>query len=381
MFSLKNKPIHIVHFVHSFATGGLENGVVNIINNLPEAEYKHTIICITNHDEIFFQRITTRNISIIDLNKPQGKGVLWLFHCWQLLRQLKPDVCHTRNLSALEAQLPSFLARVPFRIHGEHGWDVSDLGGINKKYQLLRKIFKPLVHQYIALSAEAEDYLTEIIKVKVKKVQRICNGVDINKFTVNKNRQLLPKCFVDQNSVVFGTVGRLAEVKNQTFLVKAFAELWRKSPEAREKIRLIIVGDGVLLPKLKEIVNDVGAEGAVWFTGRRDDVKELMNQMDVFILPSLAEGISNTLLEAMASGLPFIATSVGGNADLVLPEHKNSHIVDVNNIEQLITAMNIYLNSPKQLEKDSQLVREHCVENFSIELMVNKYHQLYQKNN
>jgi len=375
-----DKRIHITHVIYGFVTGGLENGIVNIINSLPEGEYRHSIVSISKHDPNFALRIKKNNTEIYDLNKGKN-NYLWMFKFWKLLLTLKPNICHSRNLSALEAQLPAFLAGIPVRIHGEHGWDMNDLGGCNKKYQLLRKLIKPLIHKYVALSLEAETYLAEIIKVKTSKIQRICNGVDITKFNVNKNRELLPKNFNNENSIVFGTVGRLAEVKNQTFLVKAFAELWQKSPEVRDKMKLVIVGDGVLLPKLKEVVNGVGAEDAVWFTGRRDDVKELMNQMDVFILPSLAEGISNTLLEAMASGLPFIATNVGGNADLILPEHKKFHIIDVNNNEQLIAAMNIYLNSPKLLEEDSQLVREHCVENFSIELMVDKYHQLYQNNN
>lgn len=381
MVSFKSKPLHIVHFVHSFATGGLENGVVNIINRLPNIEYKHTIVCITDHDEKFYNRIKTHNTSIVDLNKPEGKGVTWLLTCWKLLRHLKPDICHTRNLSALEAQLPAFFARVPYRIHGEHGWDITDLGGINKKYQLLRKLFKPLVHQYIALSVEAESYLSQVIKVRKTRIERICNGVDITKFNMNKNRELLPNNFVNENSLVFGTVGRLAEVKNQLFLVNAFLTLWQQSTLLQDNLRLVIIGDGVLMSQLKKRVKSAGADHAVWFAGRRDNVKELMNQMDIFVLPSLAEGISNTLLEAMASGLPFIATNVGGNADLALPEHYNSHIVEVNDNKQLVNAMQLYVDSPGRVQHESLLVREHCVRNFSIELMVNKYHKLYQKNN
>ena len=379
MANLNKKQLHIAHFVYSFSTGGLENGVVNIINRLSEEKYRHTIICIADHDESFFKRITTKNTVIVDLNKPQGVGITWLFRCWRLLREIKPDICHTRNLSALEAQLPAFIARIPYRIHGEHGWDVSDLGGKNKKYQLLRKFFKPFVHQYVALSVEAENYLSNVISVNMGRIKRICNGVDIEKFTINKNRALLPDDFVNEDSLVFGTVGRIAEVKNQTFLIEAFLELWQQSPEIQNKLRLIIVGDGILLPTLKKMVENLGAEHAVWFTGKRDDVKDLMNQMDIFILPSLAEGISNTLLEAMACGLPFIATNVGGNADLVIQKHRSSHIVEVNKKNELITAMKVYLNSPELLDKDSILVRDHCVQNFSIELMVNKYHRLYQK--
>jgi sugar transferase (PEP-CTERM/EpsH1 system associated) len=379
MVNIRKKPIHIAHVVYSFATGGLENGVVNIINRLPEHEYIHSIICITDHDKEFFNRITVANVEIYDLDKPAGKGISWLFKCWRLLKKLKPDICHSRNLNALEAQLAAFLAGVSTRTHGEHGWDVSDLGGSNVKYQKLRKFFRPFIHQYIALSLEAKNYLLEKIGVQESKINHICNGVDVSKFKPNKNRSLLPRDFTDDDSLIFGTVGRLAEVKNQTFLVSSFLELWQQIPEKQNNLKLVIIGDGVLMPKLKTMVAAADANRAVWFAGRRDNVSELMNQFDVFVLPSLAEGISNTLLEAMASGLPYIATDVGGNADLVLPQHKNSHIVEVNNNKQLISAMQIYVDSPDKLLKEIEQVRSHCVENFSLAGMVEKYHQFYQK--
>jgi len=381
MAELNRKPTHIVHIVYAFATGGLENGVVNIINRLPEEKYRHTIVCVTDHDDDFFARITTNNIEIVDIDKPAGNGIAWLFKCWQLLRKLKPDICHSRNLSSLEAQLPAFLARVPYRIHGEHGWDVNDLGGRNKKYQLLRRIFKPFIHQYVALSKEAVVYLADKIKVKENSIHHICNGVDVNKFTPNKNRVLLPEGFATNDSLIFGTVGRLAEVKNQTLLVAAFISLWQQQSQLQDKLRLVIIGDGIFLLQLERMVALAGVEQAVWFTGRRDDVAQLMQQLDIFVLPSLAEGISNTLLEAMASGLPYIATNVGGNTDLVLPQHTHSHIVNVNDEQQLVKAMAQYLNAPERLVKDSDLVREHCVKSFSLEVMVEKYHHLYQRNN
>ena len=126
-----NPPKHIAHVLHSFATGGLENGVVNLINQLPKDEYQHSIICVTDYDKNFFQRITRNNVNIYQLNKPAGRGVKWMFDCWRLLKKLSPDICHTRNLSALEAQIPAFLAGIKHRIHGEHGWDMHDIGGTN----------------------------------------------------------------------------------------------------------------------------------------------------------------------------------------------------------------------------------------------------------
>jgi len=103
-----------------------------------------------------------------------------------------------------------------------------------------------------------------------------------------------------------------------------------------------------------------------------------MRAMDVFVLPSLAEGISNTFLEAMATGLPVIATNVGGNPDLIMPEHRSIHLVAVDDPDAMATAMATYVNDADRLENDSCSVRQYCVTNFGIETMVTKYHQVYQ---
>lgn len=372
-------PIHVVHVVYSFSTGGLENGVVNLINRLPKEQYKHTIVCVTGHDEMFFSRITTGNTKIVNLNKPPGKGLGWLVTCWQIFRKIKPDICHTRNLGTVEAQIAAFMSGVSYRIHGEHGWDISDIGGVSRKNQFIRIFLRPLISEYVALSLESVDYLQHKIKVKSRKINHICNGVDVNKFTPGRNYSLLPKGFSNSDSVVFGTVGRLAEVKNQSFLLQAFLQLWQNNADLQGKLKLVIIGDGILLAKLKAMLVGSGAEHAVWFSGQRSDIADLMKQLDVFVLPSLAEGISNTLLEAMATGLPIIATRVGGNEELIMPAHKQSHLVEVNCVDKLTNAMSLYVNG--QASKESELVRGHCVGNFSLATMVNKYHKLYQKIN
>src|SRR5207237_9166164 len=114
-----------------------------------------------------------------------------------------------------------------------------------------------------------------------------------------------------------GTVGRMQEVKDQLTLARAFVELLQRSPQAATRLRLVMVGDGPLRKQVADILNQAGWGALAWLPGERDDVPQIMRGFDLFVLPSLAEGISNTILEAMASGLPVVATSVGGNAELV----------------------------------------------------------------
>jgi len=123
----------IVHILHRFDVGGLENGVVNLINHLPEAEFEHAIVAMEGFSSEFAKRLN-RKIEIFSVDKKPGKDIGVYFRLYRLLRKLKPDIVHTRNLGAIEAQVPAFLAGVKYRIHGGHGWDIYDPKGDVKKY-------------------------------------------------------------------------------------------------------------------------------------------------------------------------------------------------------------------------------------------------------
>ena len=373
-------PKHIVHVIHRFDTGGLENGLVNIINNLAEDKYHHTVVTMKGHNPDFVKRVTTNNLSLIDLNKQEGNDFGVYKRFYRVLKEIKPDVLHTRNTGTLEMQVVGWLCRVPYQIHGEHGWDVNDMHGSNKKYRLLRRLIRPFIDRYVALSIEARDYLKNIIGVSSRRIAHICNGVNTQRFQPdNPPAEDFPAHFKQENCLVFGTVGRLAEVKNQIYLMEAFIALHQRVSEGRLQLRLVIAGDGILMPKLKEMAKEAQIEQNVWFAGNRADIPQIMAGMDVFVLPSLAEGISNTILEAMASGLPVIATDVGGTPDLIMPALKQSHLVKVGNVQGLTELMANYVDNDSLLKDNSVAVRQHCEQHFSIETMVNKYHRLYQE--
>jgi len=122
-----NRPL-VAHVLHRFDTGGLENGVVNLINRMPAERYRHAVIALTEITA-FSRRIERRDVQLIALDKPPGQG-LWMYPRLRgLLRELRPAIVHTRNLGALEMALPAAWAGVPVRIHGEHGWDIEDPAG------------------------------------------------------------------------------------------------------------------------------------------------------------------------------------------------------------------------------------------------------------
>ena len=226
----------------------------------------------------------------------------------KLLRALTIEIAQPGGF--ISADQIARLAGVPARVHGEHGWDVSDPGGTRRKFQWLRRAYSPFVNRYVALSGHIESYLVERVGISPARVARICNGVDARRFHPRLSAQArslagLPEGFATPGTVIVGTVGRQQAVKDPLALVRAFA-LARTHGEVGGRLRLLLAGDGPLRATLEAEIRSSGLEDAVWLAGERADVPAVMRALDVFALPSRAEGISNTVLEAMASGLPVV---------------------------------------------------------------------------
>ena len=369
----------IAHVIYHLAVGGLENGLVNLINHLPRERFRHAIICLTDYTE-FRSRIRNPDVSVYVLHKRPGNDVRIYLKLWQLFHELKPDIVHTRNLATLEAQLPALLAGVPCRIHGEHGRDISDLDGTNRKYRLLRRVFSPIVQRYIALSLDLERYLRFRVSIPVSKISHISNGVDTEKFrpVSQWGKELVPENFSVPGAFIIGTVGRMEPVKDQLNLVNAFIRLVNDCPQGSKYLRLIMIGDGMLREQALSLLESAGFGDIAWLPGECDTVPELLCAMDVFVLPSLAEGISNTILEAMATGLPVVATNVGGNSE-ILVDGITGFLVPRGNPDALAAAIRRYVDDPVLRRNHGASARRRCETEFSIGTMVRNYQNLYDE--
>jgi sugar transferase (PEP-CTERM/EpsH1 system associated) len=370
----------VAHIIYALSTGGLENGLVNIINRSPPGRYRHVIICLTIADE-FAQRIATEDVEVIELHKREGHDLQCYWRLRQLLRKLSPDIIHSRNLAALETQLCSLGLGGVKRVHGEHGREVNDLNGSNWKYLSFRKFMRLFIHRYIAVSKDLENWLISKVGIRADRVSQIYNGVDNNYFAPEtvKPLALLPTRWQELDGIlVVGTVGRLTPVKDQQLLIQAVAHLRKSHPDLGEVLRLLIVGDGPLRPMLTQMIDQLDLQDIVWLAGDRDDVSELLQAMDVFVLPSLGEGISNTVLEAMASGLPVIATAVGGNIEL-LEEGFNGSLVPVGDYQALSNALVSLLQNGEDRQRQGANARQRVCQHFDWARTVDAYLGVYDE--
>jgi sugar transferase (PEP-CTERM/EpsH1 system associated) len=370
----------IAHVVFRFDTGGLESGVVNLVDHMPAARFRHAIVALTTIAPAFAERVRNPEVQFHALHKPAGQG-FWLYpRLHSLFRSLHPAVVHTRNLAALEAQIPAMLAGVPVRIHGEHGRDVEDLDGTSVRHQWMRRAYRPFVHRYVALSRDLAGYLTDKVGVPSQRIAQIYNGVDINRFHPNCSgcAALAGSPFTNPALFVVGTVGRMQTVKAQTLLARAFVRALELQPALRERLRLVMVGDGPLRAECQALLRAAGVGALAWLPGERDDVPDVMRGLDCFVLPSLAEGISNTILEAMACGLPVLATAVGGNVELV-DDGVTGALVAGADVDALADGLVSMASDPARAAAMGLAGRVRVEQHFSLRSMVVAYQGLYDK--
>lgn len=374
-------PIHgaprIVHVIHRFAIGGLENGLVNLVNGLPPGAWRHTIVALADVDASFASRVREESVEIVALGKGAGHAHRVYPRLWRMLRQWRPAIVHTRNLAALEVLPVAWAAGVPVRVHGEHGRTADDPEGLNPRRRRIRRLYRPFVSRYVAVSPDLATYLENGVGVRRERIEQIYNGVDTDRFVARAAREPIEGCpFRDPGHRIVGTVGRLDPVKGHAILASAFAAALKERPALRASLRLAIVGDGTERGRIEAVLDAHGVRDLAWLPGARHDIPGVLRGFDVFALPSLGEGVSNTILEAMATGMPVVATRVGANADLV-DDGITGRLVAPSDSAALATAIVDYALDPASALAHGRAGRLRAEQRFSLHRMLDRYHRLY----
>jgi glycosyltransferase involved in cell wall biosynthesis len=298
------------------------------------------------------------------------------FSLWALLRREKPTIVHTHTYKAgILGSWAAKMAGVPIIIHTPHGHiffgHFSPL--VTRFFMMIERLTAAMVDRMVALTeGERRDYAAFSV-VNPDKMVTIHSGVNIDQFMKVKanGREKKRSLGLNTNGLVVGTMGWLLPIKGPIYLLKAMAEVWQDHPD----IQLVYVGKGDLEKELKEEAYQAGVSDKVKFLGWRDDIPEIMQIIDIFVLPSLNEGMGRVLVEAMASGKPIVASNVGGIPDLVKNGH-NGFLVAPGDVNGLSLAI-------KKLIEDEQLRLKmgrkgrNMAPHFRVEKMVEKIDALY----
>ena len=372
----------ILHVVHSLEVGGLENGLVNLLNRLDPERFEHSVCCLTKSGK-FAERIASAGVNIFELNLPAGQFRFPLLRLVALFRKISPHIIHSRGWATVDATFAARFARRAAIIHGEHGRDLADKDGDNWKRNQIRRLVGLNVNRYVVVCDFFRSWLAQSCRVPAQKIVHIPNGVDTNRFYPQNGRVAdedgishsawRQDLDVSPDAVILGSIGRLDPVKDFPTLLKGFAEIRRQHPTAV----LVIVGDGPIRAELVRISEEHGLGQSVKWLGNRSDIPALLRHFDLFVQTSAFEGMSNTILEAMATALPIVATDTGGNSELVR-NGQNGALIPVADVSALVGAVGRYLQDPALRRLHGVESRRRVEVDFDLSLMAARYADLYE---
>ncbi len=352
------KKIRIAHVLHSFSTGGMEKGIASLVQ-ATSREFEHIIICITSTGRS--EELLPVGTQVISLEKSDGNSIGFILKLAKVIKNLKPDVIHTRNWGGLDGVLAARLAGISAIVHGEHGWGVIDTNGLKLKRVFIRRCISVFIKEYTCVSKQMVQWLRNDIQIK-KTISQIYNGVDFERYNPLEENST-------KNGLVIGIVARLDPIKDHSTLFGAFETVRKKIPNSK----LIVIGDGPEREKLEQI-----AGKGVVFLGNRRDVPELLRTLDVFVLSSLNEGISNTILEAMATAIPVIASNVGGNPELV-KDGINGCLFEPGDSEALANILLDYCQDTDKRKTHGMEARRSVMEKFTMDKMIDQYATVWKR--
>jgi sugar transferase (PEP-CTERM/EpsH1 system associated) len=361
--------VRILHVLHTFMPGGLENGIVNIINRSPD-HLKHEL-CFMHRGGEFLQRLT-RPVPYHELHKQPGNDLGLILRLRKLFERRRFDIIHTRNWAGFDGVLAATLMLKPVVIHGEHGRDIADPEGKNRRRNLARRLMAFRARKFVAVSSDLYRWLKLTVRIPEDKLVFIPNGVDTDRFKPGLDLPLRRSWGIADDEFVVGSIGRLDPIKNYQGLIAAVRSLNTQG----YKIRLVIAGDGPERTKIEHLLRSPMVPAPL-LLGSRTDVERVYAAFDLFVLNSFGEGMSNTLLEAMACGLPIVCTAVGGNTELVADRQRGIFIGPGDDLA-LAEAIRAYIKSPEMRSAYGQDARSFIVQHFSLEQMIHRYVALYE---
>ena len=331
------EPLRIAHVVFSFDYGGLERRILRLIDGFTPLGAEFLIVSLRHSDGRFLP--VHHQVKHIVLNARPGLDLTAVFQLTRLLKQHSIDIVHSHNwVSMLEGIVAGRLARTPVVVHGEHGASRFAPDQLSWKRVLAQRVLARLAHAIIPVNENIRDRIVDVWKLPAERCTVIRNGVDTEKFA--------PKPRPRKKAFVVGSVSRLERIKNFPCLIKAVHAL-NQYPKGRQ-YELIIVGEGSERNSLEKLIRDLGAASYVQLPGGSDSPEEWYSQFDAYVNCSYSEGMSNTVLEAMACGLPVVVSDVAGHREWI-PETSTSLFFTSDSVVELCDALStISLNETEQ---------------------------------
>jgi len=354
-----------MHLLHTFGVGGMEVGITKLVNGLDGARVTSTICSCCPGDSL--KERLRPDVRLFELDRRPGNDIALVTKLYSLMRRERPHVLHTHRWATLcEGVIAARLAGVPFVVHGEHG--TLETRPLNVRVQ--RWMWKR-VDRVLSVSSRLAERMSRDVGFPLDRITVIRNGVDLDRFTPLKRGPARAALGIAAADLVIGSVGRLVAVKDQATLLRALAIV----RDAGVTFRGVIAGTGPLRAELEGLRGQLGLS-SVELLGNRNDVDTVLATFDVFVLSSVSEGLSNTIQEAMATGVPVVATRVGG-ADELVQENRTGLLVPSSDPQSMADAILRLARDRAARGAMGAAGRERAEAMFSIRGMMRGYEELY----
>lgn len=340
---MNNKPIRVAQIIGKWVGGGVEVVIMNYYRHIDRSKIQFDFICDSDSTNIPYEEIKQLGGKVIII--PSYKKIFkYSKELIKILKENKYDIVHSNiNTLSVFSLRCAKKAGVKVRIAHSHSTSNKKEWKRNIIKNILRPFSKVYATNYFACSQLTGRWLFGNKTFDQGKVQIINNAIELDKFKFNEEirKKLRKELNIDKDIIVIGHVGRFVQTKNHQFIVSMFKQYNIENPNSI----LLLIGQGPLEEKIKKQVNDLHLSNKVIFLGQRDDINNLYQAMDIFVLPSLYEGLGMVLVEAQAAGLPCIAsTKVSDEVKL----SNNFNFIDLNdsytlwcdNIDRLISKSN-----------------------------------------
>ena len=371
--------VSVLYLLHQFSFGGTERVVANILSHSSK-NINNYVGSFYPYDNAFLKNVKTSKTKVFSLDKQEGNDFSIPRKIESFCKKNHIDIIHSMGWSTYAEGLIAAKAMGGKKqkfIYSYRGKTMEDTIQIPKRRILAQRLFSHFCDAVLTNSEISKKEYASDIGIDPKKINVIYNGVDVNLFGPHRPASIVNKrdsFKIKESDIVIGSVGRFDPVKGIKNLVKVFSFL---SPDVRKHCKLLLVGDGSEKKDIQTLLSQLGMQDQVILTGMRKDIPDCLRVMDIYVQPSLFENISNSVLEAMATGLPVISTNVGGIRE-ILDHNRNGLIVELGNDNSMAEALASLIKNAEQRKIMGKFAREKVADSFSIQKMVSDYEVLYQ---
>jgi glycosyltransferase involved in cell wall biosynthesis len=364
--------INILHIYQNSKIGGVQQQLLSLLKAYSREMFNPIFCCLGPKEEIG-KEIEGTKIEFIPLNKLRynrfSPGIV--LELYRLMKKKQIHVVRThRYRSNLYGRLAAFLAGVPVIIASVHDNYRTDK---RPQRRIMNRILSKITDKIVAVSENVKEDIIRYDSIDPSKIEVIPNGIDVERFNPEKNTADIRKEFsLEQDDIVIGFIGRIVPAKGLEYLLNALPYL----KEEFKSIKLLIVGEGSLVEELKARAKKNNIFDNILFTGRRRDIPDILASINIFVMPSIAEGLPNALLEAMAMGKPIVTTEVGGIPEIV-KNGFNGLLVPPRDTLSLSKAIKELISNDRLAAKLGQAARDLVHDNLSIKAIAQKWQSLY----